>query len=72
MTTIRLRAPVTQAREKVSAWLKERGIYRDLYELGYDMVGESEEGIHLAPVLRIDDGVLADSDVTEFILRFGV
>ena len=70
MTTIRLGTPgsIGPARE----WLKDRGIYNDLYELGYDMVGQTETGIELAPVLRIDDGVLAEADVTEFILRFGV
>ena len=69
---IRIQAPgsIGPARE----WLKDRGIYNDLYELGYDMISDPtpDGSIELAPVLRIDDGVLADSDVTEFILRFGV
>lgn len=62
-----------QQRDGIHHWLKDRGIYRDLYELGYDFGSSSvEEGIELVPVLRINDGVLSATDVTEFILRFGV
>jgi len=61
-----------QQRDGIHHWLKDRGIYRDLYELGYDFGDSSDEGIELWPVLRINDGVLSATDVTEFILRFGV
>ena len=60
-----------QLRGKIHYWLKDRGIYNDLYELGYDFGAPSDEGIELKPVLRINDGVLTDADVTEFILKFG-
>ena len=56
----------------VRQWLKERGIHGDLYELGYDFVGQlSGEAIELVPVLSIKNGVLTDVDITEFVLRFG-
>jgi hypothetical protein len=61
-----------QQRDGIHLWLKDRVIYRDLYELGYDFGDVSDEGIELVPVLRINDGVLSAADVTEFILRFGV
>ena len=67
-----IRIPSLEQHQTIHHWLKDRGIYLDLYELGYDFGGSSEEGIELFPVLRIEDGVLADADVTEFILRFGV
>ena len=56
----------------IRQWLKERGIHGDLYELGYDFFGElSGEVLELVPVLVIDNGVLTDVDITEFVLRFG-
>lgn len=59
-------------REGIRSWLKDRGIYNDLYEIGYDFGSSSvEEGVELVRVLRIEDGVLTDTDVTEFVLRFG-
>lgn len=63
-----------QQREGIRLWLKDRGIYRDLYELGYDFIDTLtvDGSVELVPVLRIEDGVLTDADVTEFILRFGV
>ena len=65
-----LYVPVRQC--PVRQWLKERGIYGDLYELGYDFVGPlSGEVIELVPVLSIKNGVLTDVDITEFVLRFG-
>ena len=68
---LRFRPPYHPIREPIRLWLKDRGIYNDKYEFGYDMVGRFEEGIELAMVLTIDDGVLSDVDVTEFTLRFG-
>ena len=63
-----------QQRDGIHHWLKDRGIYRDLYELGYEFIDTLtvDGSVELVPVLRIDDGVLSDTDVTEFILRFGV
>lgn len=55
----------------IKQWLKDRGIFTDLYEIGYDIVDSSGPNMELAPVLRINDGVLTNADLTEFVLRFG-
>jgi hypothetical protein len=57
----------------INQWLRERGIFSDLYELGYDFVDPlTGSAIELVPVLKIDNGVLEGTDLTEFVLRFGV
>jgi len=55
----------------IKQWLRDRGIFSDLYEIGYDFGKQFDKCIELVPVLIIDDGVLTDVDITEFVLRFG-
>lgn len=69
---MQIRVADLQQREAIRLWLKDRGIYNDRYEMGYDFGNSLDEGIELVPVLKIDNGVLSDVDVTEFVLRFGV
>jgi hypothetical protein len=54
-------------------WLRARGIHRDLYDLGYDIIDSdtNSDDVEIAPVLRVNDGVLSDADVVEIVLKFG-
>ncbi len=54
-------------------WLHRRGIHRDLYNIGYDLIDTdtNSDGVEIAPVLRIYNGVLSDADVVEIVLKFG-
>lgn len=52
-------------------WLHRRGIHRDLYNLGYDLIDINLDDVEIAAVLRINDGVLSDADVVEIVLKFG-
>jgi hypothetical protein len=70
---VQIKLRTTDHYSPVKQWLKDRGIFSDLYELGYDFVDPlTSAAIELVPVLKIDNGVLSGADLTEFVLRFGV